>query len=154
MRIAFAVVMILLFSSASAYAQQLSFADLVIVHGHVWTVDPGNPRAEAVAIRDGHIVAVGSDAEIAKWAGPATKRIDAQGKASSPDSSTRMCISAAAEAKSAACTCAMPTHRRNLPVASANKPRSCPRANGCSAERGTTNCGSARPYLRTIGLTR
>src|SRR5207237_845924 len=44
MRIAFAVVMILLFSSASAYAQQLSFADLVIVHGHVWTVDPGNPR--------------------------------------------------------------------------------------------------------------
>ena len=84
MRIAFAVVMILLFSSASAYAQQLSFADLVIVHGHVWTVDPGNPRAEAVAIRDGHVVAVGSDAELAKWAGPATKRIDAQGKSVLP----------------------------------------------------------------------
>ena len=84
MRVAFAVAMILVFSSASAYAQQPSFADLVIVHGHVWTVDPRNSRAEAVAIHDGHIVAVGSDAEIAKWVGPATKRIDAQGKSVLP----------------------------------------------------------------------
>jgi len=84
MRDAFAVAMILVFSSASAYAQQPSFADLVIVHGHVWTVDPRNSRAEAVAIHDGHIVAVGSDAEIAKWVGPATKRIDAQGKSVLP----------------------------------------------------------------------
>ncbi|MBA0088265.1 MAG: amidohydrolase [Acidobacteria bacterium Pan2503] len=76
--------MILVFSSASAYAQQPSFADLVIVHGHVWTVDPRNSRAEAVAIHDGHIVRVGSDAEIAKWVGPATKRIDAQGKSVLP----------------------------------------------------------------------
>ena len=83
MRVA-AVAMILVFSSASAYAQQPSFADLVIVHGHVWTVDPRNSRAEAVAIHDGHIVAVGSDAEIAKWVGPATKRIDAQGKSVLP----------------------------------------------------------------------
>ena len=84
MRVAFAVAMILVFSSASAYAQQPSFADLVIVHGHVWTVDHRNSRAEAVAIHDGHIVAVGSDAEIAKWVGPATKRIDAQGKSVLP----------------------------------------------------------------------
>ena len=84
MRDAFAVAMILVFSSASAYAQQPSFANLVIVHGHVWTVDPRNSRAEAVAIHDGHIVAVGSDAEIAKWVGPATKRIDAQGKSVLP----------------------------------------------------------------------
>jgi len=84
MRPAFAVAMIFVFSSASAYAQQPSFADLVIVHGHVWTVDPRNARAQAVAIRDGHIVAVGSDREIAKWIGPATKRIDAQGKSVLP----------------------------------------------------------------------
>ena len=84
MRLAFSVAMILAFSSASAYAQQPSFADLVIVHGHVWTVDPRNSRAEAIAIHDGHIVAVGSDAEIAKWVGPATKSIDAQGKSVLP----------------------------------------------------------------------
>jgi predicted amidohydrolase YtcJ len=84
MRVAFAVAMILVCSSAGAYAQPPAFADLVIVHGHVWTVDPRNSRAEAVAVHDGHIVAVGSDAEIAKWVGPATKRIDAQGKSVLP----------------------------------------------------------------------
>lgn len=84
MRLAFAVAMIFLFSSVSVYAQQPAFAELVIVHGHVWTVDPENPRAEAVAVRDGRIVAVGSEREIAKWIGPATKTIDAQGKSVLP----------------------------------------------------------------------
>ncbi|HEX8882780.1 MAG TPA: amidohydrolase [Candidatus Acidoferrum sp.] len=84
MRLVFAVAMIFLFSSAGLYAQQPSFADLVIVHGHVWTVDPENSRAEAVAVRDSRIVAVGSDREIAKWIGPATKTIDAQGKSVLP----------------------------------------------------------------------
>lgn len=84
MRLVFAVAMIFLFSSAGLYAQQPSFADLVIVHGHVWTVDPENSRAEAVAVRASRIVAVGSDREIAKWIGPATKTIDAQGKSVLP----------------------------------------------------------------------
>ena len=84
MRLVFAVAMIFLLSSAGAYAQQPSFADLVIVHGHVWTVDPENSRAEAVAALGGRIVAVGSDREIAKWIGPATKTIDAQGKSVLP----------------------------------------------------------------------
>jgi predicted amidohydrolase YtcJ len=84
MRLVFAVAMIFLFTAADAYAQQPSFADLVIVHGHVWTVDPENSRAEAVAVRDSRIVAVGSDREIAKWIGPATKTIDAQGKSVLP----------------------------------------------------------------------
>jgi len=47
-------------------------------------VDPQHPRAEAVAIHGGRIVVVGSDAEIAKWIGPATKKIDAQGKSVLP----------------------------------------------------------------------
>ena len=84
MRLVFAVATIFLFSPAGAYAQQPSFADLVIVHGHVWTVDPGNSRSEAVAVHDSRIVAVGSDREIAKWIGPATKTIDAQGKSVLP----------------------------------------------------------------------
>lgn len=54
-------------------------ADLIISNGKVWTVDKAQPRAEAVAIVGGRIAAVGSDAEIAKWAGPETKRIDARG---------------------------------------------------------------------------
>jgi len=65
-------------------AQQSPFADLVIQHGHVWTVDPAHPQAEAVAIAGSRIVAVGTDAEIAKWTGPSTKKIDAEGKSVFP----------------------------------------------------------------------
>src|SRR5215467_11350133 len=84
MRLLFASLTVLLFAGVLVNAQELSFADLVIVHGHVWTVDPHHPRAEAVAIRGGRIAAIGSDSEIAKWVGPATKRIDAQGNSVLP----------------------------------------------------------------------
>lgn len=84
MRMVTVAVAVVLFASARANAQEPSFADLVITHGHVWTVDPQHPRAEALAIHGGRIIAVGSDTEIAKWIGPATKKIDAQGKSVLP----------------------------------------------------------------------
>jgi len=71
--------MMILLACFSVRAQQPSFADVVIVHGKVWTVDAQKPRAEAVAIHGSRIIAVGSEADIAKWIGPATKKIDAQG---------------------------------------------------------------------------
>jgi predicted amidohydrolase YtcJ len=54
-------------------------ADLVILHGHVYTVDPRQPKAEAVAVVGDRIVAVGSDQEIHQRIGPATRTIDAHG---------------------------------------------------------------------------
>ncbi len=42
-------------------------AELVLKGGLVLTVDPAHPRAQAVAIRAGKIVAVGSDAEIGRY---------------------------------------------------------------------------------------
>jgi predicted amidohydrolase YtcJ len=84
MKLLLAVCALSLFVSPSARSQQQSFADLVIAHGHVWTVDREHPHAEAVAIRGSRIVAVGSDADIAKWIGPATRTIDAQGKSVLP----------------------------------------------------------------------
>jgi predicted amidohydrolase YtcJ len=78
------VVFALLLMAESSCAQQSPYADLVILHGHVWTVDRAHPQAEAVAIIGSRIAAVGSDAEIAKWIGPATKKIDAQGKSVLP----------------------------------------------------------------------
>ena len=53
--------------------------DLIVINGHVLTMDPGNPRAEAVAVKDGKIVAIGSNAEIGNLKGPGTKTIDAAG---------------------------------------------------------------------------
>ena len=37
-----------------------SDADLIFTRGTVWTMDARTPRAEAVAVRGGRIVAVGS----------------------------------------------------------------------------------------------
>ncbi|HVH71787.1 MAG TPA: amidohydrolase [Candidatus Dormibacteraeota bacterium] len=84
MRLIFATATVFLLGCLNSPAQAPCFADLVIVHGHVWTVEAQQPSAEAVAIDRGHIVAVGSDAEIAKWIGPTTKRLDAQGKSVLP----------------------------------------------------------------------
>ena len=59
-------------------------ADLVILNGRVWTVDPAHPRAEAVAMVGERIAAVGTTAEIRSWIGPATRTIDANGKSVLP----------------------------------------------------------------------
>jgi len=75
---------LLLFGAAHATGQQSPSADLVILHGHAWTVDAAHPQAEALAIHGSRIIAVGSDADIAKWIGPGTKQIDARGKSVLP----------------------------------------------------------------------
>jgi predicted amidohydrolase YtcJ len=51
-------------------------ADLVLVSARIWTGDPKNPEAEALAVLGGRIVAVGSDKEIAAWKGPKTAVLD------------------------------------------------------------------------------
>ncbi len=54
-------------------------ADLILTDGAVVTEDPRHPEAQAVAVRGGSIVAVGTSDEIAALAGPATRRIDLRG---------------------------------------------------------------------------
>jgi predicted amidohydrolase YtcJ len=55
-------------------------ADVIVVHGRVYTENPKQPWAQAVAIRGAKIVAVGDDPEIEKMRGTGTKVIDAGGK--------------------------------------------------------------------------
>jgi len=55
-------------------------ADLVAVHGKVWTEDPTHPEAEAIAVSGHRIVAVGTDAEVLKLAGPRTRVLDLKGR--------------------------------------------------------------------------
>jgi hypothetical protein len=59
-------------------------ADLVLQNGRIITVDPQDRVAQGVAIRGGRIVAVGSDAEIDRYVGPGTRRIDLAGRAATP----------------------------------------------------------------------
>jgi predicted amidohydrolase YtcJ len=55
-------------------------ADLALINGKVWTVNQAQPRAEAIACRDGRIVAVGSTAEVKAWIGPRTRVVDLGGR--------------------------------------------------------------------------
>ena len=55
-------------------------ADTVIRRANVITIDPSQPRATAVAMRDGRIIGVGSDADVATLVGPNTKTLDLAGK--------------------------------------------------------------------------
>jgi hypothetical protein len=54
-------------------------ADLVLLDGAVVTQDPARPEAQAVAVRGDSIAALGTNDEIAKLAGPKTRRIDLRG---------------------------------------------------------------------------
>ena len=53
--------------------------DLILHHGHVITMDPALPRAEAIAIWGDRILHVGSNEEILALAGAGTKKVDLGG---------------------------------------------------------------------------
>ena len=55
-------------------------ADLIIRDAHIVTVDPKFSIAQAAAVRDGKFIAVGSDSEVMKSAGPRTRVVDLHGK--------------------------------------------------------------------------
>jgi len=52
----------------------------VFHHGKIVTVDPQFHIAEAVAIRDGHVLVTGANADIMKLAGASTEQVDLNGK--------------------------------------------------------------------------
>src|SRR5580765_3295393 len=61
-------------------------ADLVLIHGHILTVDANDSVAQAIAVRRGVIVKVGTDAEVLQFAGnaPGTRVIDLHGRTATP----------------------------------------------------------------------
>lgn len=54
-------------------------ADLALLNGSVWTVNPDQPWAEAVALKGGTVLEVGSFADIKKFVGENTEVIDLNG---------------------------------------------------------------------------
>jgi predicted amidohydrolase YtcJ len=65
-------------------APQIPPADLVLRGGRIITLDTGTPDATALAARNGAIVALGTDAAIARYVGPATQVIELNGKVAIP----------------------------------------------------------------------
>ena len=63
-----------------ATAGQSGPADLVLVSAKIWTGDPARPEAQALAVQNGRVVAVGSNADVEKWKGAKTAVIDGKGR--------------------------------------------------------------------------
>lgn len=71
---------------APILAAQSPRADLVFIHGHILTVDARDSVAQALAISNGAIVKVGTDAEVLDFAGnnATTRIIDLHGYTATP----------------------------------------------------------------------
>lgn len=59
-------------------------ASLIFINGQFHTVDSDKPLAQAVAIKDGKFLAVGSESEVMTFADPQTTVIDLQGHSAIP----------------------------------------------------------------------
>lgn len=59
-------------------------ASLILRNGRIWTGDPGNPWAEALAIAGNRIAEAGTNAAIARRAGAKTQVIDLGGRLAAP----------------------------------------------------------------------
>jgi predicted amidohydrolase YtcJ len=70
--------------ASAARAPVTEAADRILTGGTIITVDADQPEAEAVALKDGRILAVGDAAEIASLAGPETDLIDLDGRVAIP----------------------------------------------------------------------
>jgi imidazolonepropionase-like amidohydrolase len=79
------LLMISLGSAIGSHCQTAQTApDVVLVHGRILTVDAHDSIAEAIAIRDGRILRVGTDADILAMVTEKTKVIDLHGRAATP----------------------------------------------------------------------
>src|SRR5688572_33372769 len=75
-----AVVVLTIVSLIFASGQKPQPADLILHNGTIWTVDSKNSIAQAVAIRNGKFVVVGSNKEALNLRGPQTQVIDLRGR--------------------------------------------------------------------------
>ena len=65
-------------------AEVIAYADIIFYNGKVLTADEDFTIQEAVAIRDGKFLAVGSSERIQAMAGPDTRRVDLEGRSVIP----------------------------------------------------------------------
>jgi predicted amidohydrolase YtcJ len=65
-------------------ARAAAAPQLILFHGRILTVDAQDSIVEALAIRDGKIVAAGKDQDILRLADAATRRIDLRGRTATP----------------------------------------------------------------------
>lgn len=65
--------------AASFFSVERTEPELILYNANVWTVNPGLPRAQAIAISGGRFMAVGSNDEVLALAAGRAKKIDVGG---------------------------------------------------------------------------
>ncbi len=60
------------------------FADVIYFNGYIYTADNQNRVVDAIALRDGYILATGTSDELHQYVGPETESIDLEGKMMMP----------------------------------------------------------------------
>ena len=71
--------LILVFAILLVGCSENESPDTIIINANLWTVDKDNPKTEALAIKDGEIVALGKSIEIDRLKSETTKVIDVKG---------------------------------------------------------------------------
>ena len=61
-------------------AAQSEVPDLIVRNATIYTVDSAVPRAQALAVKEGRFILVGSNTEVDAIAGPQTERLEAAGR--------------------------------------------------------------------------
>ncbi len=74
------VLSLLLFLGCKDNQTPKEVADMIVHNATITTLDENQPNAEALAIKDGEILAVGNSKELLKLKGDSTEVIDAEGK--------------------------------------------------------------------------
>lgn len=64
----------------NACAPKKETADVLFTNGNIYTQDAENPSAQAIAVKDGRVIWVGSQAEADNWKGEQTEVVDLGGQ--------------------------------------------------------------------------
>ena len=59
-------------------------ADTIFLGGNIVTINPAQPEVEALAVKEGKILALGKVSQLEKFKGPKTQIVDLKGKALLP----------------------------------------------------------------------
>src|SRR5258707_2074299 len=66
--------------ASSLFALDRVEPELILYNGNFWTVNPRQPRAQAVAISNGRFLAIGSNDEVLAFAAGNAEKLDLGGK--------------------------------------------------------------------------
>ena len=69
---------------ACSSMESMAAVDLILHNARVYTAEPGQPLQQAIAVENGKVVAVGSDAQVLRLKQPGTRIVDLGGKVLMP----------------------------------------------------------------------